>query len=201
VSILSLPPDQGGGSLPHPRPGRDRPQRATVTPTTDTNHPGRRCTQTDSGEHFMPGHRRCWTPWPCFASKRSTRTHTLPRERRTNALEYCGMLTSTLVASVVGAAVGSVVTVLLQNCRGLWLSLRKVKRWLTYRTGQWWTRNWGYIPRCWRSPNYRDAPWWNTGPYWLNSPPTGYPVDGRGPRDLLGRPMRPDRAGIVPYSR
>src|SRR5262249_59972341 len=42
--------------------GRDRPQRATVTPTTDTNDPGRRCTRTGSGEHFMPGHRRCWTP-------------------------------------------------------------------------------------------------------------------------------------------
>jgi hypothetical protein len=49
--------------------GRDRPQRATVTPTTDTNDPGRRCTQTDSGEHFMPGHRRCWTLWPCRASR------------------------------------------------------------------------------------------------------------------------------------
>ena len=58
----------------HPHGHGARPQRATVTPTTDTNNPGRRCTQTDSGEHFMPGHRRCRTPWPCFASKRSPHT-------------------------------------------------------------------------------------------------------------------------------
>jgi hypothetical protein len=153
----------------------------------------------DSSECRVPGQRRCQTPWLSFASKRR-HARTLPRERRTHDLEYCGMLTSTLVASIVGAVVGSVVTVLLQNCRDLWLSLREVRRWLTGRTGRWWTRNWGYIPRCSRSADYREAPWWNTGPYWLHSPPPGYPVDVRGPRDLLGRPMRPDRAGIAPYS-
>jgi hypothetical protein len=74
------------------------------------------------------------------------------------------MLTSTLVASVVGAAAGSVVTAVLQNCRGLLVSLRKARQWLTSRMGRWWTRNWGHIPRCSRSPDYREVPWWNTGP-------------------------------------
>jgi hypothetical protein len=111
------------------------------------------------------------------------------------------MLTSALVASVIGTVASSIITAALLNSRGFWVSLRKARRWFTYRIGRWWTRNQGYISRCSRSWDYREAPWWNTGPYWLNCPPPGYRADGRGPRDFLGRPIRPDRAGIVPHSR
>jgi hypothetical protein len=47
---------------------------------------------------------------------------------------------------VAGTVAGSIVTVMLGNCRGIWLSLRKANRWLTYRAGRWWTRNWGLHP-------------------------------------------------------
>jgi hypothetical protein len=107
---------------------------------------------------------------------------------------------SAIVISVVGAVTVSVVTATLQNLRNIWIWFRKV-RWKTeLLVGQWWTRNQGYIPRPSRAPGFRAVPWYKTGPYWLNYPPPGYPVDGRGPRDLLGRPMRPDKAGIVPFS-
>jgi hypothetical protein len=109
------------------------------------------------------------------------------------------MLSSTLAVPVIGAVAGSAVGEILRDCQGIWREFRKARRHLTYRTGRWWTRNWGYIPRYARAPEFRHSPWWNTGPYWLNSPPPGYAAGGRGPRDVLGRPVHPDRAGIVPY--
>lgn len=42
-------------------------------------------------------------------------------------------------------------------------------------------------------PELRPRSMVEHGSYWLDSPPPGYPADGRGPRDLLGRPMRPHR--------
>ena len=108
---------------------------------------------------------------------------------------------TTLDTAIIGAVTGSVSAAALQNDRSIRLWFRKIRQGVTYRTGRWWTRNWEYIPRSSRFPSYRQVPWWSTGPYWLNAPPPGYTADGRRPKDLLGRPMRPDRAGIVPYSR
>src|SRR5215467_13491121 len=50
-------------------------------------------------EHFMPGHRRCWTPWPCFASRRSAlgpivdtyRGSPVPVTGRTVPLQFIGL--------------------------------------------------------------------------------------------------------------
>jgi hypothetical protein len=70
--------------------------------------------------------------------------------------------------------------------------------------GQWWTRNQAYICHCHRAPEFEKnmalIPWYRTGPYWLNFPPPGYPADAPCPKDWLGRPMRPDKAGIIPFS-
>lgn len=107
---------------------------------------------------------------------------------------------SAVVIAVISAVTASTVTATLQNLRGIRVWFRKVRWQAELRTGQWWTRNEGYVPRPSRARDFRDALWYKTGPYWLNSPPPGYPADGRGPRDLLGRPMRPDKAGIVPFS-
>jgi hypothetical protein len=107
---------------------------------------------------------------------------------------------SAIVIAVVSAVTASVTTATLRNPRRIWIWFRDV-RWKTeLRLGQWWTRNQGYIPRPLRARDFRASPWYRTGPYWLNSPPPGYLAAGPGPRDLLGRPMRPDKAGIVPYS-
>ena len=110
------------------------------------------------------------------------------------------MMTSTLVTSVVSAVVASIATATLTNCREIWRSFRRTRRRFTGCVARWWTRNDGYIPRSSRSRDYRDAPWWNTGPYWLSSQPPGWRPDGPGPRDWIGRPAQPERVGIVPFS-
>jgi hypothetical protein len=107
---------------------------------------------------------------------------------------------SAIVIAVISAVTVSTVTATLQNLRGIRGWFRGVRWKAELRIGQWWTRNEGYIPRPSRARDFRNVPWYKTGPYWLNSPPPGYPADGPGPRDLLGRPMRPDKAGIVPLS-
>ena len=109
-------------------------------------------------------------------------------------------MNSPIVLAIISSVTTSVVTATLQKPRRIRTWFRKT-RWKTEaHVGQWWTRNPGYITHMGRAPDFRPVPWWNTGPYWLNSPPPGYPSDGPGPRDLLGRPMRPDKAGIVPHS-
>src|SRR5215472_14251525 len=105
-----------------------------MTPTADTNEPGSCWTAADAQSNASPS--RDSVGQPGCALQASARHAPLPPERRTGALEYCGMLTSTLVASAVGAAAGSVVTGVLQNCRSLWVSLRKARRRLTSRIGR-----------------------------------------------------------------
>jgi len=110
--------------------------------------------------HSYLGHHRTWPP--CH----------------TAALGCCSMLTSTVTVAVISAAASSAATALLSNCHGIWRSLRKARRHLAGRIGRWWTRHEGYIPRFSRSRDFRHVAWWNTGPYWLNSPPAGYPAPG-----------------------
>lgn len=140
--------------------------RSRLTPTPDTNRLGSPCASMDA---VVITYEVGCTPrdsgWIWHASERHA---PLPPETSHRRLGVCGMLTSTLAASVVCAVAGFVVTAVLQNCRGLWVSLRKARRWLTYRTRRWWTRNWGYIPRWSRSSGWRQVPWWNAGPYWPN---------------------------------
>jgi len=107
------------------------------------------------------------------------------------------VLTVSVVSAVVGAVTGSAALVIFQNIRPR--RVRKAFRWVIYRIAMWWTRNYGYIPRWSRAQDWQPAPWWRTGPYWLQSLPDDWPPDGRGPRDLLGRPLRPCCAGIIPY--
>jgi hypothetical protein len=106
---------------------------------------------------------------------------------------------STLVISVISAVAASTAAVTLQNARNLWLWFRKTSWKVDTRIGRWWTRNEAYVCHHYRAPDFKRnaalVPWYRTGPYWLNSPPPGYPADGPGPRDLLGRPMRPDMTG------
>jgi hypothetical protein len=52
-------------------PGGPNRLDQAVTPTTDTNRPGRRRTHTDPWEYSVPGQRQSWTPWLSFASRGS----------------------------------------------------------------------------------------------------------------------------------
>jgi hypothetical protein len=105
----------------------------------------------------------------------------------------------TFEVAIVSGATTSVVTLALRDFRAKRIAVRKAVRWLDFCIGSWWTRNWGDIPHGWRAASYRDFEWWRTGPYWLNSCPPGYSAE-RMPRDWIGRPMRPQQAGIEPYA-
>src|ERR1022692_257221 len=61
------------------------------------------------------------------------------------------VVNSAVAIAVVSAVTASAATAILHNLGSIWAWRRKVISRIDLRLGQWWTRNWRYIPRSSRS--------------------------------------------------